>query len=221
MNYYLIANIFALVFAMVGFIWGGVLFLRPKKALYAQMITLALGCIAFGRLFNIIRLLTEGTITKDFQLGFLGMAGSLMFFISSNYGSIDSLIDDGSKKFRQYRLISSLAPVIFIALYIAFFPFSKIPLLWKILGGLLTLFLVFSSYFHLKHLVFPEVDYGIVKFLRPFNMMALLYDLALMMECMAMSRERMTMMIYFTVLTGVFILFLMPMLVMGVKRWYQ
>ena len=76
---YLIANIIVCVCALAGFIYGGIRFFRPGKALYAQMITLSLGCIAFGRMFNIVRLLTDGNLTDHFQLGFLGLIGSLMF----------------------------------------------------------------------------------------------------------------------------------------------
>ncbi|MCR5586383.1 MAG: hypothetical protein K6F77_02505 [Lachnospiraceae bacterium] len=221
MDLYLIANIFTLVCALIGFIWGGILFLHPRKALYAQMITLALGCIAFGRLFNVIRLLTGGSITERFQLGFFGMVGSLMFFISSNYGAIDSLIDDGTKKFKKYRAISIIAPCVAIILYLVLFIAAGEPKLWKILGGILTAFIVFSSYFHLKHIVFPDVEFGIVKFLRPFNAVALLYDIAILVECSAMGRENNKVMIVSTFITGVFTALLMPMVVRGVRKWYQ
>ena len=69
---FLIANIITCVCALVGFIYGIVKFFKPKKAVYAQMITLSVGCMAFGRLYQVVRLLTEGDITDSFQLGILG-----------------------------------------------------------------------------------------------------------------------------------------------------
>ena len=99
----MIANIIGFVCALFGFIYGGIKFFRPRQALYAQMITLALGCNAFGRLYYIVRLLTSGFITGSIQLGFFGIVGSFMFFFSSNFGTLDSLLDDRSKEFRKYR----------------------------------------------------------------------------------------------------------------------
>ena len=160
---YLTANIIVCAAAFLGFIYGGIQFFRPKKALYAQMITLALGCITFGRLFNIVRLLTDGNLTDSFQLGFLGLIGSLMFFYSANFGTVDSLADDRTKEFRKYRLIALIAPAAAIALYVVLFLVGDVPLLWKISGTILTLFIVFTSYYNLKHLIFPDVEFGIVK----------------------------------------------------------
>ena len=118
MNLLLVANIIVCFSAFFGFVYGGILFFRPKKALYSQMITLAMGVIAFGRLFLVIRILTGGEITETFQLGFIGMIGSFMFFFSANYGAIDSLIDtnniDGGL---LSKLINCFATVVAIALY--------------------------------------------------------------------------------------------------------
>lgn len=219
-DWYLLANVFTFVCALGAFIYGGVHFLRPKKAMYAQMITLAIGCVAFGRMFNVIRLLTEGSLTQTFQLGFLGMVGSLMFFISSNYGTIDSLIDDHSKKFRKYRMTALFAPVLALSAYVILFPFAEIPMLWKILGGILTLFIMAASYFHLKHLIFPEdKTFAVVRWLRGFNLIAFIYMAALMVECYAMSRENQLMMTCATAAIGVLVVLMMPMVVRGVKKW--
>lgn len=52
MKLVLIANIIACVCAFVGFIYGSILFFRPKKALFPQIITLAVGCMAFDKLYR-------------------------------------------------------------------------------------------------------------------------------------------------------------------------
>ena len=64
MNLLLVVNIIVCVAAFFGFIYGGILFFRPKRALYAQMSTLAMGVIGFGRLFLIFRIVTGGEITE-------------------------------------------------------------------------------------------------------------------------------------------------------------
>ena len=219
MELYLIANITGFVCALFGFIYGGINFFRPRQALYAQTITLALGCNAFGRLFYIVRLLTGGFITGSVQLGFFGIVGSFMFFFSSNFGTLDSLLDDRSTEFRKYRLISIAAPAIFIAMYVLFFLTADISLMWKILGAVLTVFAVLSSYFSLKHLIFPDVDLGVVKCLRPYNLLVLIYTLSVFVECIGLSRDNNVLTLICCIVTGVISTAMMPLIVRGLKKW--
>ena len=216
---YLIANIIVCVCALGGFVFGGIKFFRPKKALYAQMITLSLGCIAFGRLFNIIRLMTDGNITDSFQLGFLGMIGSLLFFFSSNFGTVDSLVDDHSKEYKKYRLIAFAAPVAAVLLYAGLFLLGEVLPLWKIQGAVLTLFVIPSSYFNLKHLIFPDIDFGIVKCLRPYNLLALIYSISIFVEFCAMSRDNEVLTLICCCVTGLVTAAMIPTVVRGVNKW--
>jgi hypothetical protein len=216
---YLIANVIGLVCSLFGFIYGGIKYFRPRKALYAQMITLALGCGAFGRLFYIVRLLTTGFITGSVQLGLFGIIGSFMFFFSSNFGTLDSLLDDRSKQFRKYRLISIIAPVIFVIAYVFLFLLADISLMWKILGAVLTLFEVLSTYFNLKHLIFPDVDFGVVKCLRPYNLLVLIYSVSIFGECVGLSRDNAVLTLICCIVSGVISAAMMPLIVRGVKKW--
>ena len=216
---YLIANIIVCVCSFGGFVYGGILFFRPKKALYAQMITLSLGCIAFGRLFNVVRLLTDGNITEHFQLGFLGLIGSLMFFFSANYGTVDSLLDDRSKEFTKYRIIALAAPVAAIFMYIGMFLLSDISDIWKIMGAVLTAFVIPTSYFNLKHLIFPDVDFGVVKCLRPYNFLALVYSAAIFIECFAMSRDNELLTFICCIIIGMITAAIIPSVARGYNKW--
>lgn len=216
---YLIANIIVCVCALGGFIFGGTKFFRPKKALYAQMITLSLGCIAFGRLFNIVRLLTGGDLTESFQLGFLGLLGSLMFFFSANFGTVNSLVDDRSKEFRKYRLIALAAPVAAILMYFGLFFVSDVSSIWKIQGAALTAFIIPASYFNLKHLIFPDVDFGVVKCLRPYNLLALVYSVSIFMESFALSRDNELLAFICCCVTGVVAASMIPTMVRGINKW--
>ena len=223
MKLYLTANIIGFVCSLFGFIFGGIKFFRPRQALYAQMITLALGCSAFGRLFYIVRLLTSGFITGSVQLGFFGIVGSFMFFFSSNFGTLDSLLDDRSKEFRKYRLISFIAPavmiVLYLWLYIGLFAAANIQTMWKILGGVLTFFMVQSSYFNLKHLIFPDVDFGVVKCLRLYNLLVLIYTLAVFGECVGLSRYAPELTLVCCIISGITAAAMIPSIVRGLKKW--
>ena len=175
MRLILITNIIVCICAFAGFIYGIVKFFKPRKAVYAQMIALAVGCVAFGRLYQVVRLVTGGDMFNGFQLGVFGVVGSLLFLFSANYGAMDSLADDKSKRFLKYRLISIAAPAAALAWYILFILLTDLPKSVKIASALVTVFVMAASYFHLKHLILPDVDHGVIKCLRPYNLLALIY----------------------------------------------
>lgn len=216
---YLISNIFICVCALISFILGIVQFMKPKKPLYAQMIVLGVGCIAFGRMYQTVRLLTGGDILDEFQLGMLGTIGSLMFFFSANFGAMDSLADDGSKEYTKYRLIAFAAPLTAIVLYVTLLLFSDVPRLWKIIGAVLTFFIMQATYFNLKHLIFPDVDYGIINCLKPYNAVVLFYALLCIADTIAMSRESEIAVAVVSAQIGITVLLITPMLMKGVKKW--
>ena len=219
MNLLLIANIIVCVCAFAGFIYGGILFFRPKKALYAQMITLAIGCVAFGRLFLMCRMLTGGEITTTFQLGFVGMIGSFLFFFTANYGAVDSLIDDSINDGIIHKIIPFIAPVTAVALYVGFFIIGETSLMWRIFGGILTVIIMASSYFNLKHLLSPDIDKGIITCLRPYNLLALVYAMSVLVECVGLSRGANVLAFVAAVVSGISILLIIPLIEWGVKKW--
>ena len=219
LNLLLIANIIVCVCAFAGFIYGGILFFRPKKALYAQMITLATGCVAFGRLFLVCRILTGGEITGTFQLGFVGMIGSFLFFFTANYGSLDSLVDDSINDGIIHKIIPFVAPVAAIAVYLIFFVFIQVSLMWMIFGGILAAFISLSGYFNLKHLLAPDIDKGVITCLRPYNLLALVYAMSVLVECVGLSRGMDVLAFVAALVSGISILLIMPLIERGVKKW--
>ncbi len=217
---YLIANIIVCVGALAGYIYGKIrLFRAGKSMLYAQMIALSLLCITYGRLYHIVRLVTDGSITESFQLGFLGVLGSLIFFFSSNFGTVDSLVDDGSKKLKKYRLIALAAPAAAVVLYVCLFLWGEVAPLWRVQGAVLTLLVIPTSYFNLKHLIFPDVEGGFVKCLRPYNLLVLIYTASMMMEYFAMSRNNGLLTLISCCIAGLSVAAMIPMVVRGNKLW--
>ena len=219
LNLSLITNIFTCVCAFTGFIYGIVKFFKPRKALYAQMITLAVGCMAFGRLYQVVRLMTGGNIYNEFQLGILGVVGSLLFLFSANFGLMDSLADDGSKTFLKYRIIPLLAPLLVVVLYVVFILCSDLPSLAKIMGAFLTFFVIETSYFNLKHLIFPDVDFGVVNCMKSYNLLALIYDFLCIAEMIAVSRGIETGICAIGVLMGIILALIVPVAERGMKKW--
>ena len=219
MKLILITNIIVCVCAFAGFIYGIVKFFKPRKAVYAQMITLAVGCVAFGRLYQVVRLLTGGDMFNGFQLGVFGVIGSLLFLFSANFGAMDSLADDRSREFIKYRLISLAAPVAALLLYIIFVWFTDLPRSVKIASALVTVFVMQASYFHLKHLIFPDVDLGIIKCLRRYNLLALIYTFLCMAEMVVIGLGNETGILIVGVLIGSVIIGVIISAERGIKKW--
>ena len=219
MNLILISNIVTCILAFAGFIYGIIRFFKPKKALYAQMITLALGCMAFGRLYQLVRLLTGGEIFGEFQLGVLGVIGSLLFFFSANFGLMDSLADDGSKKYRKYRIIPLAAPALALILYLVFILFAESSLLAIVLGAVITFFVMITTYFNLKHLIFPDVDFGVINCLKAYNLTVLVYAFLCMAEQIIVNRENETAAAIIGILIGLVLLVIIPVVERGIKKW--
>ena len=207
------------VCAFVGFIYGIVKFFKPKKAIYAQMITLSVGCMAFGRLYQVVRLITVGDMLEHFQLGVLGVIGSLLFLFSANFGVMDSLADDGSKQFLKYRLIALITPVAAISVYLSLFLFSDFPLLVKIVSGIITAVASCASYYNLKHLIFPDVDFGVIKCLKSYNILAIAFDFLCVAEIVAYGLENNVAILIIGVAISAVMVAMTPVVERGIKKW--
>ena len=219
MRLILIANIIICVCSFIGFTYGMIKFFKPKKAVYAQMIALAVGCVAFGRLYQVVRLVTGGDMFNGFQLGVFGVIGSLLFLFSANFGTMDSLADDRSKKFIKYRIIAFAAPVVALILYILFIFFTDLPRSVKVASALVTVFVMQASYFHLKHLIFPDVDFGVIKCLKPYNLLALIYTFLCLAEMIVIGLGNEIGILIAGVLIGAVQIGVVISVERGIKKW--
>ena len=219
MNLFLAANIITCVCAFAGFIFGIAKFYGGKKALYAQMITFAVGCMAFGRLYQVIRIITGQEILGRFQLGLLGVVGSLVFLYSANFGLMDSLADDGSKEYRKYRIIPVAAPAVAALLFAAFVVFSDTSVFNIGVAAVITLFVAQASYFNLKHLIFPDVDFGVINCLKLYNLLALIFEFLCIAEIIACALENGIAAIVTGVLMGIVLIAITPAVERGIKKW--
>ena len=215
----LIANIISCVCAFIAFRYGSILFFKPKKAVFPQMITLAAGCMAFGRLYQVIRLMTGGEIYGEVQLGIFGVIGSLGFLFSANFGAMDSLADDRSRAFRKYRWIAFAAPAVVALLYVLLLFTTDLPIFAKVVAALVTLFAMQASYFHFKHLIFPDVDYGVIKCLKPYNLLALVYIFLCMAEMFVIGIGSQVGILVVGTLIGIDLIAIVVSAGKGIKKW--
>ncbi len=174
---YLILTLSAAISFSYGLFW----YFRKKSALYLRMIVFGIGCAMLGRLFETLQILTNGQVQSGFHVGVLGVVGSFLFFFTANFGTMDSLVDDGSSRFRKYRLLALFAPAVVLILYMLYYlnvGFCQSAVVY----GVETLIIALASYYHLKHLIIPDVEFGVIRALRKYNLLALIYGALCMAE---------------------------------------
>ena len=218
MNAVFWANLAVLLAALAGFLWGAPRYLRARKPLYASIIVMGMGCVALGRLFQCVRVLTGFPLTGGFQVGVLGVMGAFSFFFSSNYGQIDSLVDDGSPTFRRYRALAWAGPAGTALLYV--------PVLLgpqgaadKVIGAVTAAVIAAACYFHVKHLTIPDVDYGVVRCLRRFNALALVFAALCLLEMIALAYSSGALLLAADILMAAAAAAVVPVMDRGVKAW--
>ena len=204
--------------ATVGFGYGLYRFFRGRSAMYIKMIVFGIGCAMLGRLFETLQLFANGQIQSGFHVGVLGVVGSFLFFFTANFGQMDSLVDDGTAEFRKYRLTALAAPVVVIGLYVIYFirtGFGQD----AVVNGIKTLIISQAAFFHLKHVIMPDVDCGVIRSLRLYNLLALIYVFLCMGEMLLGTINLPALLISVYVLMCVNLLAFVPALERGVKKW--
>ena len=82
------------------------------------------------------------------------------------------IVDDGSRKLRPARYVALLAPLGAILLYLPNGLMEDLPIETKIAASLVWIPAVFSLYYNLKHAIIPDLDFGFIKAIKPYNILA-------------------------------------------------
>ena len=167
-----IAELVPLSATLFLFIYGLNKFFKKGKPLFLQSITMAIGSHALGSIYHLCQTLTTETVVEGFTPAYLGRIGFFLFLIAASYGQMDRLVDDGSKKIRPTRYIALIAPLCAILLYLPNGFMEDLPLPTKISVLLVWLPAVFSVYYNFKHSIIPDLDFGFVKAIKPYNLLA-------------------------------------------------
>lgn len=149
---------------------------KKKVALYLKIYIAAIGCFALGKLYEYVTIYSFGALPSGFNLKYVCIFGSYLFLSSANFGVMNHIMDDGSKELRKYRLFSLIAPICIILLMSINIHFVSNKTL-KVVYGLLVLPIAFSSYYSLKQLVLPDMDFKFLKLIKPCNIISLVLSL--------------------------------------------
>jgi hypothetical protein len=85
---------------------------------------------------------------------------------------MDRIVDDGSKKLRPSRIIALAAPIGALLLYLPSGLMEELPTGTKISVLLVWLPAMVSVYYNLKHAIIPDFDFGFIKAIKPYNILA-------------------------------------------------
>ena len=161
------------VSAGVVFLVGAQMYFRKPSPLFVRMIVCVMGCRFLQGLMELL-LVREGVDLNGFTLSTLGAIAQFLFLICANYGPIDSLCDDGSKKFMKYRLLAAILPVVIFVVSIFFVhqvADTTASVIMHLVGMLIPLF---ALYYHIKHLIIKDVEWGVLKNIRLYNLIGVL-----------------------------------------------
>jgi hypothetical protein len=133
---------------------------------------MAMGCHALGSIYHLCQTLTTETVLEGFTPAYLGRIGFFLFLITASYGQMDRIVDDGSKKLRPSRIIALAAPIGAVLLYLPNGLMDDLPTGTKIAVLLVWIPATVSVYYNLKHAIIPDFDFGFIKAIKPYNVLA-------------------------------------------------
>ena len=158
----------------VALIYGIYMVISKRLPLYFQLSIGVIACLMLGYIFDICDYIVNGVLTEGYLIGYLGSVGSFLFLLTASIGYMDGIMDDSSPRMKRCRYVALIAPVLVVLLWIPNI-LVDIPTGTKIMYTVLWIPAMFSSYFNLKHAIIPDMGFGFVKAIRPFNIAALCF----------------------------------------------
>lgn len=214
----LVYGIISFMITTIAFWYGAIKLFGSKKPLYMKLLVCATGCFMLEQQLFLINIWCG--VEEMFSIGMLGILGCNYFLLSANYGTLDKVVDDGSKANRTIRIISSIAPIIIVIACINVF------LVWKdkdticaLMWVLMLLPAIPASYLNLKHILLPVDDFGFLKATRLCNISALILYIAMagFAACSAFDSSRLVGI--FSCLMSLAVFGITASAVRGAKKW--
>ena len=211
-----IVPLFATLFSLV---YGLKHFFKKGKPLFLQTITMAMGCHALGSIYHLCQTLTSDVLIEGFTPAYLGRIGFFLFIITASYGQMDRIVDDGSTKMKPSRYIALLAPICAALLYIPNYIIEVVPIQTKIVYALIWIPAVVAVYFNLKHAIIPNMDFGFIKAIKPYNILILCLSFSELVCLTAWDYYEIVPLAISAVVFGVMCISTMIAAKKGVEKW--
>ncbi len=217
----IVINIYLLVCACIGLIYGLTAIYKKKQPLYFKLMVFPIACQVFSRAYYTITVLCYGELPSAFNVGFLGFATFFLFLYLPNVGTLDNLVDEKKERFTKYRLIPITVPTLELAISVAAFFYGYAQLSVRIFFIVLTLFAGLAGYFNMKHLIIPDVEDGIINSIRNFNLVCLIFEFVSISEIGLYCFNIQTPIVVIQALLGIFYIAFLPFLNKETKKWIQ
>ena len=214
-----IAELLPLSATIFSFIFGLNRFFKRGKPLFLQSITMAMACHSLGTIYHLCLILTSETVFDGFTPAYLGRIGFFLFFIAASYGQMDRIIDDGTPAIRPSRYFALVAPVCAMLLYIPNACIVGLPIATKISALLVWIPALFSVYFNLKHAIIPDCDFGFVKAIKPYNLLAVGLGFAELLCLTAWNYNHSVSMVITSVIFSALCIAIMIAAKKGAEKW--
>ena len=214
-----IAEIVPLLATLFSLIYGLKHFFKKGKPLFLQTITMAMGCHALGSIYHLCQTLTSDVLIEGFTPAYLGRIGFFLFIITASYGQMDRIVDDGSTKMKPSRYIALLAPICAALLYIPNYIIEVVPIQTKIVYALIWIPAVVAVYFNLKHAIIPNMDFGFIKAIKPYNILILCLSFSELVCLTAWDYYEIVPLAISAVVFGVMCISTMIAAKKGVEKW--
>ena len=215
----IITEIVPLLATLFSLIYGFKYFFKKGRPLCLQSLTMAMASHALGSIYHICQTLTRMDLVEGFTPAYLGRIGFFLFIITASYGQLDRIVDDGSPKMRKARGLAFIGPACAALLYIPNALFEDADLSTKIVYAIVWIPALISIYFNLKHALIPNLDFGFIKALKPYNILVMTLEFADLILLTAWNYYDSTLMVISSCLFGVICVLTMISAKKGVEKW--
>ncbi len=220
MTVIVVMNLYLLVCACAGLIYGLAAAYRQKQPLYFKLMVFPVACQFFSRAFTLVTLLCYQELPDGFNIGLLGYAGFYLFLYLPNVGVMDHLLDEQKKGITKQKAISAILPVLEVAVAVAALFVHRVSLAVRISFLILALLAGLAGYFNMKHALTPDVEGGIVRTLRKFNLVCVVFEVLTFAE-VGLFYYGAYNPITLAIVLGVFYVGFLPFLNKETKKWIQ
>ena len=184
-----------------------------------QSLTMAMASHALGSIYHLCQTLTSENIVEGFTPAYLGRIGFFLFILTASYGQLDRIVDDGSSKMRSARIIALIAPLFAVLLYIPNAVIEEVAISTKVVYALVWIPAIFSVYFNLKHAIIPDLDFGFIKAIKPYNIFVLLLSFSELLTLTTWNYYYPIPMAIASIVFGALCICSMTFAKKGVKKW--
>lgn len=214
-----IAELVPLFATLFSLIYGLKYFFKKGKPLCLQSLTMAMASHSLGSIYHLCQSLTSENLVEGFTPAYLGRIGFFLFILTSSYGQLDRIVDDRSAKMRPARCIALIAPICAALLYIPNATMEDVPTATKVVYALVWIPAIISVYYNLKHAIIPNLDFGFIKAIKPYNFFVMFLSFAELLCLTAWDYYEPLFLASSSVLFGALCVCTMIAARRGVKKW--